>query len=153
MNELLFDVPTLKVSWASGGKQYGFEVRGLSDEDLVKLVRDNDEALNKAFNAVQGVSGQNPEDLTNTNAVEFGKALLEAVPELVAQMIALAADMPDKAPVVRKMPAPIKLQALTAVWQLTVIDTGGLEPFLEQVLGLMKGLRTNMDQMKHRLTA
>lgn len=153
MNELLFDVPTRQVSWQSGGKHYGFEVRGLSDEDLVKLVRDNDESLNKAFDVVQGISGENPEDLTNTNAVEFGKALLEAVPELVAQMIALAADMPDKAPVVRKMPAPIKLQALTAVWELTVIDTGGLESFLEQVLGLMKGLRTNMDQMKHRLTA
>jgi hypothetical protein len=154
MTDLLFEIPRTTIQWKSGGKDYGFTVRGLSDEDLIKLVRDNQDDLEKAHTTVQQISEKS--DVDNLSAVtvkEFGMALLEAVPALVAQMIALAADDPDKVPVVRKLPAPTKLTALMAIWNLTVVDTGGLAPFLEQVLGLMRDLRMGVDAAKSQIQA
>lgn len=141
--ELLFDVPRIPIEWESGGKTFGFQVRGISDEDLVSLMRDHREQLVRAFDTIQGAEERDLE-----SAKDFGVELLQEVPELVAQLIALAADKPDGAPVIRKMPAPIKLKALMEIWQLTVVDTGGFEPFLTQVISVMQGLSAGMTNLK-----
>ena len=116
MTELLFEVPREKVSWISGGKEYGVEVRGINDEDLISLLKGHKDQLVKAFEAIES-KGESIEKLE-----EFGPELLSEFPELVAKLIALAADNPDGAPVVRKWPAPIKLRALITIWNLKQED-------------------------------
>lgn len=149
-NDLIFDIPTVEVSYSSGGQKYGFHVRGLSDEDLLILVRDHQEQIKVAFAKLESMNADMGADMSNADITAFGTVLLEVVPELVAQLIALAADKPDKASVsmVRRMPAPLRLRALEMIWQLTVVDTGGLGPFLDLVLRLTRSLRSGADQAK-----
>ncbi|MRJ43347.1 hypothetical protein AKK84_14060 [Idiomarina sp. FeN1w] len=67
--------------------------------------------------------------------------LMEQFPGLVAQLIALATDKPDKAGEIERLPAPIQLKLMLAVYELTVEDTGGLQDFLQQVFAILDRIK------------
>ena len=47
-------------------------------------------------------------------------ALLAQFPEVIAHGLALAADIPEKKDMLRKLPAAVQVQAAMAVWELTM---------------------------------
>lgn len=111
-------------------------VRGLSTHDLTQLARKNMDQLTDLFDlAEKGLQGSD-DDLADFKV--FGLELLDKFPELVAQMIALSADAPDLAGECLKLPAPIQLKVIIAIYELTIEDTGGLEDFLALVITIFE---------------
>ena len=123
------------MKWGREGSEKVLTVRGLSTQDLTTTIRTHKDSLTKAFNLAEGRL-DNDQDIT-----EFGLELMEQFPELVAQLIALAADKPDKAGEVIRLPVPIQLRLVVAIYELTIQDTGGLEDFLDQVFAVLKRLK------------
>lgn len=133
MTDFLYS--TQDVKWGREGNEKVLTVRGLSTQDLTTAIRTHKDSLTKAFNLAEG----RLED--DQSITEFGMELMEQFPELVAQLIALAADIPDKAGEVIRLPVPIQFRLVTAIYELTIEDTGGLEDFLDQVFAVLKRLR------------
>ncbi len=125
---------TTKVTWGKDASRE-LSVRGLSTQDLTLVIKTHKDSLTKLFEAAEGRL-ENNEDLTG-----FGMELMDEFPDLVALLIALAADMPDKSGEVLRLPAPIQLRLMQAVYELTIEDTGGIEDFLQNVFALLKKVR------------
>jgi|AntDeeMinimDraft_5_1070356.scaffolds.fasta_scaffold00686_20 hypothetical protein len=134
MNDFLYS--TTDVRWGKAGKEKVLNVRGLSVQDLTTAIRTHKDSLNKAFSLAEGRLEED-QDLT-----EFGMELMEQFPDLVALLIALAADMPDRAGEIKHLPAPVQLKLMMAVYEMTIEDTGGLQDFLQQVFAIMKQVKT-----------
>ena len=134
MNDFLYS--TTDVRWGKAGKEKVLNVRGLSVQDLTTAIRTHKDSLNKAFSLAEGRLEED-QDLT-----EFGMELMEQFPDLVALLIALAADMPDRAGEVKHLPAPVQLKLMMAVYEMTIEDTGGLQDFLQQVFAILKQVKT-----------
>jgi hypothetical protein len=72
---------------------------------------------------------------------EFGAGLIQKSPQLVAELIALATDQPDQATQVARMPLPVQIRLLEAVYRMTVTEAGGLADFLKLVLKVAQEVR------------
>lgn len=136
MTDFLYDTET--VTWGKNGKK-SLTVRGLSSEDLTVAIRHHKESLDKLFNLVEGKL-----QLENDQLTGFGMELMDQFPSLVALLIALAADMPNRAGEVQRLPVPVQLRLIEAIYQLTIEDTGGLNDFLSRVFTLLRQVRTTM---------
>jgi hypothetical protein len=66
--------------------------------------------------------------------------LMTHAPGLVANIIALAAGLPEEAPLVEKMSAPRQIEMLIAIGDLTFEEVGGVKKCMEMVSGLMKNM-------------
>ncbi|MNL08550.1 hypothetical protein D3C87_1292770 [compost metagenome] len=64
--------------------------------------------------------------------------MMTHAPGLVANVIALAAGLPEEAPLVEKMSAPRQVEMLIAVGDLTFEEVGGVKKCMEMVSGLMQ---------------
>lgn len=129
MNDFLYN--TEEVKWGREGKEKVLTVRGLSTQDLTIAIRTHKDSLTKAFQMAEG----RLED--DQSLQEFGLELMEQFPGLVAQLIALATDKPDRAGEIQRLPAPIQLKLMLAIYGLTIEDTGGLQDFLQQVFVIL----------------
>ena len=140
MTDFLYS--TEEVKWGKAGKEKVLNVRGLSVQDLTTAIRTHKDSLNKAFSLAEGRLEED-QDLT-----EFGMELMEQFPDLVALLIALAADMPDRAGEIKHLPAPVQLKLMMAIYELTIEDTGGLQDFLQQVFAILKQVKTVTHSLK-----
>lgn len=131
-----FVIPTERVSWGKDG-QYGLDVRGLSYQDFTALFIQFGSGLDKIFELIEGTE-QTAEDF---DLKEFGGGLVAKSPQLVAHLIALAADMPDRATEVTRMSLPAQIKCLEAIYKLTVEEAGGLANFLKLVLKIAQEVR------------
>lgn len=89
-----------------------FEVRGLSLVDLVGLFKDYKEQVSKLFNMFAEVKDD------ETIGALIGTAL-DIAPDLMSAAVAVASDEPDQVEVVKKLPVPVMVDALTKVAKLT----------------------------------
>lgn len=105
-------------------------VRGLSSFDLSLMLTNRREDFMAAIGAFQA-NQDNPAD----TAVE----LVRIVPTLVALGIALAADEPEAVGVAAQLPAPIQIQALLDIADLTVSDPGALPNLVGRLRNLVAG--------------
>lgn len=133
MTDFLYN--TEEVKWGREGNEKVLTVRGLSTQDLTIAIRTHKDSLTKAFQMAEG----RLED--DQNLSEFGLELMEQFPGLVAQLIALATDKPDRAGEIQRLPAPIQLRLMLAIYELTVEDTGGLQDFLQQVFVILNRIK------------
>ncbi len=133
MTDFLYS--TEEVKWGKAGNEKVLNVRGLSVQDLTTAIRDHKDSLNKAFSFAEGRLEE------DQNLTEFGMELMEQFPELVALLIALAADMPNRAGEIKHLPAPVQLRLMVAIYELTIEDTGGLQDFLHQVFAIINQLK------------
>jgi hypothetical protein len=132
MNDFLYS--TTDVRWGKEGEKV-LTVRGLSTQDLTIAIRTHKDSLTKAFSFVE----ERFDD--DQSLTEFGMELMEQFPDLVALLIALAADMPDRAGEVLRLPAPLQLKLMEAIYELTIEDTGGLQDFLQNVFALLNRMK------------
>lgn len=141
MTDFLFD--SEEVTWGRDGKK-SLSVRGLSTSDITIAIKTHKDSLEKLFSMAE----QKFED--ETSMAEMGMSLLDQFPDLLADLIALAADRPGDSEQIKKLPAPVQLKLAEAVYQLTIVDTGGLNDFLHQVFALMSQVRTAADSMNSK---
>lgn len=108
-----------------------FSVRGLSFSDFSILFQ----AHRQDFEAVA--------DLARAGTAESVSSLLGELaarfPLVAAHAISLAADEPDAIAVVLSLPAPVVLDALISVAELTFVDPGAVPKFLAQLTRAMQG--------------
>lgn len=122
-------VPTRTLSVA------GQEVvlRGLSFEEIGSLMIGNEDAFDRLEAAIRAEGGQ-------TGVVE----LLQLMPRVLEQAIAMAADEPDQADKVRQLGAGFLQEAALAVWELTTEPAGGGKKFIARLVSLFGAARTNL---------
>ena len=142
MNEVadLYDTET--VTWGREGKERSLTVRGLSTRDLTTAIRSHGDSLNKLFQAAEGKLDAG-DDLTT-----FGMELMDQFPDLVATLVALAADQPDRSGQILQLPAPTQLRLMEAIYTLTVVETGGLNDFLSRVFNVVRSVRQQQGALK-----
>lgn len=113
-------------------------VRGVSLDDMELLLRAHLDTVEMIFSLVK-TSRSGP--AAGEASARFVLALAQEAPAFAAQVIALAADEPDQAAAVRKLPFPVVVDALTKIGRLTFEEAGGVEGFGNALAALIGGLR------------
>lgn len=131
--------PETRVVALSGGNS--FAVRGLSLNDVAVLIRTHFPDLDALFDLFDGVENMQPDQMK-----ALALTLVTNAPGFVANVIALAAGEGDASDAER-LPAPVQLQALFDIGELTFTEVGGVKKSLETITALL----TKTD-LKNRLT-
>lgn len=135
-----FTIPVREVAFKYGT----LYVRGVALEDVTMLLRDHLDQLNNIF-GLYGLDGDNaPDEAQQTaivsNAVQFAVNLVVKSPELVASLIFSCTEgLPME--MVRKLPAPVQVDTIRAIFDLTFEEHGGAKKFLGSVLNLVAAMR------------
>ncbi|MBT9159045.1 MAG: hypothetical protein DDT26_00294 [Dehalococcoidia bacterium] len=145
-----FQVERKRVEW---GGQFAVEVRGLTPSDIVRVIAENPVEADAVFDALEGdvresvASGAEPgaiaDALSGDAAASFGRIAAKA-PDIVAKIIAVAADSPDDWRVIReRFVLPLQFDALQEIARLTFIDPPGFRRFVGNVMALVGAFKTD----------
>lgn len=118
----------------SEGKPNGVEVRGLNLVDIMGLVERHKKPLSEAF---ANLSGDNEAALKSFGAMS--SAFLNGLPEVAADVIAVATDQPTKVASARKIVVSVQLAMLEKIAELTFAAEGGAGKVLEIVVSAVSG--------------
>lgn len=113
-------------------------VRGLSSEDVLRVVKIHGGAIAALFDAVQSQKIE----LNLDNTATLASLMLDQAPDIVADIIVVASDSTDVLADferAKKLPMPTQLSALEAVAELTFVDQTPGE-FLGAVIRMMGGM-------------
>ena len=123
------------------------EVRGVSVADLIAAVRVHGPVLAMLFAKVQerGDMGLDEDSIKRAMADIMAEA-----PEVVAAVIALAADEygPETVLLASKLPASIQLECLIAIFYMTFESESMMEKLVESVVKLMAGISQTLNNAK-----
>lgn len=106
-------------------------LRGLGTTDLAYIL---DKHRNR-IGEIGTIFGQIQEDQK-----DMGQALvnlMNQLPELVSSVIACGADDCGAEPAINKFPLPASVKMLKSVVSMTFDAYGGVEPFVQEILGMM----------------
>lgn len=131
-----FVLPTLEVNLGTPDGA-SFSVRGVSLNDITELLSKHGPVMEQFYKKYS----------KGANQMDTGTALLKQAPDLVAQIIALAADEPDMAPSVKKMSVGIQQDALEKIAKLTFDASGGPKKFVETVMSLIQSTTSTMESL------
>ena len=135
-----FVIATEDVQWGTGERAQTIQVRGLSYQDFVILFTTFGKGVDQIFNFIDAAAKGG--SVANVNVKEFGAGLIADSPAAAALLIALAADMPDRAKDVARMPLPAQIKAMEKIYDLTVTEAGGLADFLALVTRIARSVAT-----------
>lgn len=110
------------------GSDFTITVRGLSVEDCSGLIRVHGDQLSEVYDTEIAGDGDMPP------ITDIAKALFTTAPDAVAEIIALANDNPKSASMVRKMPVPVQIDALSRIAVLTFHSEAQVKKLLETVI-------------------
>lgn len=105
-------------------------LRGLAIADLEVLMNFNLADLQIAVDALQ----------SSSQGFVLGLRMIRDTPDLVARIIALAADEPDAVENAKKLPFPLQVAALEKIGTLTFQDVGGPGNFTAVLSRMMTNL-------------
>lgn len=111
-------------------------VRGLSLSDVSVLVREHLPDLDAVFDLFQGIETMTPEQFR-----PLALSIASQAPGFAANVIALAAGE-GSASDAERLPAPVQVQALLDIGELTFSEVGGVKKFGEMVASLL--MKTDM---------
>ena len=122
-----------------------FAVRGLSFSDLVVLANTHGPAVAMVFAKVT-----NGEKIAEKDVRTILTSVAPQVPDLVAAVIALAADdyEPDTIAVARKLNFQYQLEALEAIFHNTFQSEAELKKFMESIIRMLSGASGLVKQMR-----
>lgn len=112
-------------------------LRGLSLSDILSLYRANAEALRKLYTQVTLDTGQK---LSLENESDVVALIAASAPEIVAQIIAMAADEPTAVDVARRLAFPVQIEALEKIGKLTFSQEGGPKKVVEAIVRMTGGI-------------
>lgn len=144
LSELEIPTETVKVP---GGE---ISVRGLALPDVSALLRYHGEALEGVYLEKIVNSEDDPEAF---QMAALARAVMEAAPMAVAQAIALAADEPDQAEKVARLPIPAQMDAIEKVLVLTFQSEADVKNLLGTVLRGSSAVRKLLEGMSGQLSA
>lgn len=127
-----FTLRTAKVEIEGG---VGFDVRGLSPNDVVQLVSLHRPVLEGLFDRF---SGRDAESITQEETFEVAMNMAEQAPALVAHIIALAADDVASYEDYLDLPVGIQVDAIEKIGAITFASSGGPKKILGQVIKAMQ---------------
>ncbi len=130
-----FHISTETIEW--GPRPNRITVRGLSFEDFTVMFTTFGKETDQIFKFIESANSGEAADFDST---AFGKDLIFKAPKAVASLIALAADMPDRATEVARMPLPVQVKAMEAIYRMTIEEAGGLSDFLALVRRIAKSV-------------
>lgn len=121
-----------------------FHVRGLSLEDVSRLVNHHLPDLEALFDLFS--SGQLDSD---SNLRPLVMSLVREAPGLAANLIALASDEPDSAKQAATLPAPVQIDAILKIGDMTFSEVGGIKKGMEGIAALLKrvDVKTNLKRV------
>lgn len=127
-------LPTETVSTPGGP----LTVRGVALADVTALVSHHGPALAGLFKDV--IKGKDI-TLSVEGVTALGMDALKTAPELVAELIALAADEGDleSIRIAAKLPIPVQVEAVEKIARLTFAMEGGLGKLVETVIRIAQG--------------
>lgn len=111
-------------------------VRGLSFNDISALVIDHGPRLLLVFNSVYEKA--KAKTLTGGDVAGFIQETLTRSPELVAQIIAMAADEPGQAAQAAKLPPVVQMEAMQEIVALTFVSEAEVKKLVEIVTKAME---------------
>ena len=145
-----FKIPSRTVEFTGGS----FVVEGLSFAELSPLIRDHGGAFAILFAKGKELADNFSGDglLSGEDLMNIGLLALEQTPELVATAIAMAIkneDMPleDRVKLTRRLPAPVQVMAMEAVFTLTLATEGGLGNLAEMATRILGSMNTNLQAL------
>lgn len=124
LSELQLPTDEVKVP----GSETTISVRGLSLTDCSQLLKRHGEQLEIVYQS--NIVGQ--DDIPP--AADIAKSLMQSAPDAVAEIIALANDSPEEAKTVRKLPAPVQVEALSKIAVLTFHSEAEVKKLIETVI-------------------
>lgn len=139
-------LPTAEIE-VSGGT---FTVRGVSLRDVAVLVRQHGPAMNLLFDEIK--AGRDI-TLDASLILRFGKGAIEAAPELVADLIALASGEvdPESRAIAAALPFPVQLETVKQIAMLTFETEDALGKLAETVVGMAQGVSGAMLELQKPL--
>lgn len=113
-------------------------LRGLGFDDIQHLLVNRDGLIAAALELFE--NGFDVETLTEQQQRGFATKLLTQLPELAGELIALGADEPDMADNARRLPAPVQLDALMAVYELTFTEPDSVKNFFGRLADMLSSI-------------
>lgn len=111
-------------------------VRGISAEDVMRLINIHGSALVKLFEQVE--TGKIELDLANLE--QIAGLVMRQAPDLVADLIVIACDEEDVLKgfeTAKRLPIPVQMNTLAAILELTFVDGGSLGELIGTVTKMM----------------
>lgn len=122
LSEVVIPTRSIKVGESS------FDVQGLSLSILSDLIQNHLEDVSSALAVIDEMQKA---DLSEESLIASILGIVKEAPKLVAKLIVLASgDDSEKAvEVAINLPTPVQIEAVRAVYELTVEDVGGIKKF------------------------
>jgi len=141
METSTFEIPTRKVAFTRGA----LFVRGIAAEDVTDLVRNHLAEMNALFDRYQG-QHENPESALAGDVISFAINVVKETPEMVAKLIFRCTEglTIDKC---RKLPLPVQVDTVRAIFELTFEESGGAKKFVDSVMGLVGSFRKTTPEL------
>lgn len=114
-------------------------IRALGFDDIQHLLINKQGLIDTALKLF-GESGFNADNADPQQVREFGASLLAALPDLVGELIAIAADEPDLGHKAKRLPAPAQLEALMSIYDLTFTEPDSVKNFFDRLASLMTSI-------------
>jgi hypothetical protein len=121
------------------GGENKFTVRALGFDDIQRLLIERTGLVETAL-SMFGDGGFDPNGSDDAEVRSFALRLIATLPDLVAELIATAADEADLAPTVRRLPAPVQLEAFMAAYELTFAEPGSVGKFFGRLTDLVASI-------------
>jgi len=130
--------------------EQAFSVRGITFSDIASLVSSGDRAeLEQAVALV--MEGQEDIQEAGVASSRVLGALLVQLPKLAAKVIAAAADEPDEWTSVLAFPAPLQLEALLDIGEMTFTGEHALKNFGAGLKRALSAIKTVTDSAMHQI--
>jgi hypothetical protein len=128
-----------------------FSVRGLSLEDVSRLVNHHLPDIEALIDLIVG-----DRDLASLDQLQLQPLVVSLVgqaPGFVANLIALAADEPDGAKSAARLPAPVQIDVVMKIGEMTFSDVGGVGKGMERIAPLLQKIsKERMGSLTKTLT-
>lgn len=121
-----------------------FAVRGLCLNDISWLVQRHGGKLNALFTQFQSDNGE----LTAEGVASFALPLLQAAPDIAAELIACASGDAEDSAIAATLPFPVQLDALEKLAGLTFNAEGGPKKLVETVVRMAQGTTGLLAELK-----
>lgn len=121
-------------------------VRGLTFPDISILVNAHRDKATELYERMAGIRQQDM--ITANDAGTIAMELVTTVPALVAHIIAMAADVPERFEDVLHLPPDVQAEALERITHLTFAMEGGAKNFIETVTRIATGANRLVDDLK-----
>lgn len=104
------------------------DVRGLSFVDISLLINAHRADMEKLWALYNEFAKKEGADtLGDALVMRYGLELLNEAPGILANIIAVAADEPDRVTDISRLPATVQIDALVAIGRMTIEDFGGVK--------------------------